>query len=204
MCLRHALVVRNAPSRWIDSSFFQSAKEKSTTGFTIWMPALETSRSMRPYLAIDVGDAFLDRGLVDHVHGDGEGVAALGLDLGGGRVGGVEIEVGDHRRAALGGVAQRDFLADAAGGAGDDADLLVEASHGESFPIRRPLFAGLMLEVESEHAVGALRPLQHLGIGERARHVAVARRSSAPPSCGGRIRSPSTRPRRRARDRSSG
>ena len=52
MCFRQALVVRKAPSRWIDSSFFQSANGKSTIGLTIWMPALLTRMSMRPYFAI--------------------------------------------------------------------------------------------------------------------------------------------------------
>ena len=52
MCFRQALVVRKAPSRWMASSFFQSAKGKSTSGFTIWMPALLTRMSMRPYLVM--------------------------------------------------------------------------------------------------------------------------------------------------------
>src|ERR1700720_4977965 len=52
MCLRQALVVRKAPSRWIASNRFQSANGKSTTGLTIWIPALLTSTSMRPYFAI--------------------------------------------------------------------------------------------------------------------------------------------------------
>src|SRR5580704_1593605 len=52
MGLRQALVVRNAPSKWIASIFFQSAKGKSTIGLTIWMPALLTSTSMRPYFAM--------------------------------------------------------------------------------------------------------------------------------------------------------
>src|SRR5262245_35233924 len=38
------------------------------------------------------------------------------------------------------------------------------------------LVAGLSLEVEGEDAVGALGPLQHLGMVERAAHVAVAAR----------------------------
>src|ERR1700730_2737473 len=52
MCLRQALVVRNAPSRWIASSRFQSANGNSTTGLTIWIPALLTSTSIRPYFAM--------------------------------------------------------------------------------------------------------------------------------------------------------
>src|SRR5690349_9938640 len=52
MCLRQALVVRKAPSRWIASRRFQSANGKSTTGLTIWIPALLTNTSIRPYFAI--------------------------------------------------------------------------------------------------------------------------------------------------------
>src|SRR5262245_33757443 len=52
ICLRHALVVKKAPSRWIARRRFQSANGNSTTGVTIWMPALLTSTSMRPYFAI--------------------------------------------------------------------------------------------------------------------------------------------------------
>ncbi len=73
-----------------------------------------------------VGDALLDLGLVGHVHGDGEGIASLGLDLGCGLAGGIEVEVGDHRDAAFGCEAEGDFLADAAGGAGDDGNSSCE------------------------------------------------------------------------------
>src|ERR1700730_91461 len=52
MCFRQALVIRKAPSRWIASSRFQSANGKSTIGLTIWIPALLTSTSIRPYFAI--------------------------------------------------------------------------------------------------------------------------------------------------------
>src|ERR1700736_3431845 len=52
MCFRQDLVMRKAPSRWIASSRFQSANGKSTIGLTIWMPALLTSTSIRPYFAI--------------------------------------------------------------------------------------------------------------------------------------------------------
>src|SRR5476649_401556 len=48
ICLTQARVVRNAPSRWIASIFFHSAKENSSIGWTIWMPALLTRMSMLP------------------------------------------------------------------------------------------------------------------------------------------------------------
>ena len=51
MCLRQAFVVRKAPSRWMARSFFQSAKGKSTSGLTIWMPAFDTRMSILPYFA---------------------------------------------------------------------------------------------------------------------------------------------------------
>src|SRR5215471_12206135 len=52
MWLRQAFVVRNAPSRCTANSRFQSENGKSTIGLTIWMPALLTSTSIRPYFAI--------------------------------------------------------------------------------------------------------------------------------------------------------
>src|ERR1700720_603789 len=59
MCFRQALVIRNAPSRWIGNSRFQSANGKSTIGLTIWIPALLTSTSIRPYFAIVSATPFL-------------------------------------------------------------------------------------------------------------------------------------------------
>src|SRR5690606_3125947 len=51
MSRRHSRVVRNAPSRWMASIFFQSARLKSVSLLTIWMPALDTSTSTRPWRA---------------------------------------------------------------------------------------------------------------------------------------------------------
>jgi hypothetical protein len=82
------------------------------------MPALLTRMSTLPYL-----------GLVGAVHGDGEGVAALALDLPGRRVGRVEVQVGDHRDGAFGRQPDRDLLADAAGRAGDDGHSSFEIGH---------------------------------------------------------------------------
>src|SRR5689334_1529210 len=45
MCGSTARVVRKAPSRWMASIFFQSANGNSSSGCTIWMPALLTSTS---------------------------------------------------------------------------------------------------------------------------------------------------------------
>src|SRR5262249_53686809 len=49
---KQGLVVKKSPSRWIARRRFQSANGNSTTGLTIWIPALLTSTSMRPYFAI--------------------------------------------------------------------------------------------------------------------------------------------------------
>src|SRR5688500_12598222 len=48
MSLRQARVVRNAPSRWIASIFFHSARLNSSTALTIWMPAFDTRMSTLP------------------------------------------------------------------------------------------------------------------------------------------------------------
>jgi hypothetical protein len=46
-------------------------------------------------------------------------------------IGGVEIEIGDDRRAALRRKAQCDFFADAACRAGNDRDLSIETGHAK-------------------------------------------------------------------------
>ena len=76
-----------------------------------------------------VGDTLLDRRLVGDIHADGKGIRAFRLDLPRSGVGSVEIEIGDDRRAALGGKAQRDLLADAAGRTGDDGHLSSKTGH---------------------------------------------------------------------------
>src|SRR5262245_13728763 len=48
MCGSTARVVRNAPSRWIARSFFQSANGNCSSGLTIWTPALLTRMSIFP------------------------------------------------------------------------------------------------------------------------------------------------------------
>src|SRR3546814_1726344 len=54
-------------------------------------------------------------------------------DFPGGDLRGVDLQVGDHHLAAVRSVDLGDALADAAGRAGDQADLVVESVHGE-FP----------------------------------------------------------------------
>ena len=55
---------------------------------------------------------------------------ALGLDLGGRCVCGVEIEVGDDGNAAFGGEAKRDLLADTACSTGDNRHSSIKSRHG--------------------------------------------------------------------------
>src|SRR5713101_4651154 len=52
ICRSAARVVRKAPSRWMASSCFHLAKGKSSSGATIWMPALLTRMSRRPKVLI--------------------------------------------------------------------------------------------------------------------------------------------------------
>jgi hypothetical protein len=82
-----------------------------------------------------VGDALLHRSLVGHVHSDREGIAAVAPDLLGRGAGGIEIEIGNHGDAALGREMQRNVLADATGGTGDDRNLSVESGHGRLLPL---------------------------------------------------------------------
>ena len=90
------------------------------------MPALLTRMSTPPKAADDRGDAGVDRLLVGHVHRHADRLAARGLDLGGGRVGRVLVQVGDRDLGAFAREDDRDLLADAAGGAGDDGEFVLE------------------------------------------------------------------------------
>ena len=97
------------------------------------MPAFDTSTSTRPH-ALDHGATpALTCVLVGHVHGDADGLAGpLAVSFRRGLLGGVEPEVGNRHLRAFGDVAFGDALADAAGGAGDDADLVLQV-HFASF-----------------------------------------------------------------------
>jgi len=67
-----------------------------------------------------------DRGLVGDVHRNADGALAGRIDLARGGFGGREIEIGDRDFRALAGVDDRDHLADAACGAGDQGHLVFE------------------------------------------------------------------------------
>ena len=68
---------------------------------------------------------------VGDVHGDADGALAAGIDLARGGIGRLLIEVGDRDFRTLAGENDGDLLADAAGRAGDDGDLVLE-THGVS------------------------------------------------------------------------
>src|SRR5215813_2130047 len=129
-----ARVVRNAPSRWMLKSFFQSANLNSSSGATIWMPALLTSTSIFPNCST-VRDAGLDLLFVRHVHDDAERLARV-AEFRRGRVGGLLIQIGDHDLCALAREGLGDPLADATGGAGHDGNFVLEA-HVTKLPRRQ-------------------------------------------------------------------
>ena len=132
MCLTHAFVVRNAPSRWMAMIFFQSAKGKSSIGCTIWMPALETRMSTVPNVATVFSTPGVDLVLVAHVHGDRDRVL-LAAELLRRGLRCVEVEVGDDDAPAGGDVALGDAVADAACGTRDEGDFAVEFHDARSF-----------------------------------------------------------------------
>src|SRR5262249_22033391 len=76
-----------------------------------------------------ISDSFLDLRLIGHVHRHREGVSLARLDFRGSGFRCLEIEVCDHRDAALGREADCDLLADATGGTGDDCHSSIEACH---------------------------------------------------------------------------
>jgi hypothetical protein len=75
------------------------------------------------------GHAGIDLRFVGDVHHHGHGGAASGVDFGRCGQAGVEREVGDADLGAFAGKLQRDFFANAAGGAGDQGDFVFEL-HG--------------------------------------------------------------------------
>ena len=93
------------------------------------MPALATRMSILPYFAATSSTPAWTCVLVGDVHRDREGLATRGLDLLGGRRGGVAVEIGDYGDGALGREAAGDLPADAAGTAGYDRDPSIEAGH---------------------------------------------------------------------------
>ena len=109
----------------------QSASSLSTNGPTLSQPALLTRTSMRPNFSVTCGDHVGHRFLAGDVDPQADGAAAEFLR---GGHGGLFVDVGDHDGGALRGQFFRDAAADAAAGAGDDGDLVVQLAHeGDSF-----------------------------------------------------------------------
>ena len=126
ICRSAARVVRKAPSRWIASIFFHLAKSNWSTGSTIWMPALLTSTSTPPKASATLAKPASTWASSVTSMATPDGLAAGRHQFGRGRVGALLIEVGDHHLRALAGVDDGDLLADAAGGAGDDGNLVLQ------------------------------------------------------------------------------
>ena len=103
MCVRQARVVRNAPSRWIASIFFQSANGKSSIGCDDLDAGIADQ---------DVDAAVLLDASATPASTCASSVTSMATpkaspsaraDLGGRRLGRVQVEVGDHHLGALGG-----------------------------------------------------------------------------------------------------
>ena len=82
----------------------------------------------------DAVDALVDGVFVGDVHGHAHGLAAGLFDLAGDGVGAGLVQVGDGDGRAGARQGQRDFLANAAGGAGDDGDFSVQIAHAGEPP----------------------------------------------------------------------
>jgi hypothetical protein len=93
------------------------------------MPALLIRMSMPPKAA-HLFDRGVDLVFVGHVHRHADGLRARGLEFGGGGVGRFLVQVGNDDLGAFLCEEDGDFLADAAGRAGDVGDLVLEL-HGE-------------------------------------------------------------------------
>ncbi len=134
MCGRHALVVRNAPSRWIASIFFHSANGNASIGWTIWMPALLTRMSTPPHAfttaatAVFTSASSLTSIAIAIALAPISAATSLAAD---------EVQVGDGDLRAFARIDEGDVLAEAARGAGDDCDLVLQlAAHTTLAPGR--------------------------------------------------------------------
>jgi hypothetical protein len=101
------------------------ANSKSTIGSTIFADQDVEAAEGRDRLR----RAGLDLIFVADVHRDAERSLPRRIDLARGRLGCVQVEIGDRDFCAFAREEERDLLADAARGAGDDCDLILQA-HG--------------------------------------------------------------------------
>ena len=90
------------------------------------MPALLTRMSTPPNAATVAATPGIDGLFVADVHRDADGLAASFPNLRGCCIGGLLVQVGDSDFRAFAREGERDLLADAAGGAGDDGGLALE------------------------------------------------------------------------------
>ena len=124
-----ALVVRKAPSRWMASIFFHSANGNSSSGWTIWMPALLTRMSTPPQAATTSATPAFDlrprRSRPSPPPSPLPPADRLRRRRPARRA---DVHVGDGDLGAFPAPVERgDFLADAAGGAGDDGAIGLRA-----------------------------------------------------------------------------
>jgi hypothetical protein len=80
-----------------------------------------------------VVDSAVDLRLVGDVHRHTDRACARAVELPRGRLSAVQVDIGDGDLGAVVMELSGDFLADAAGGAGDDGDLVLQA-HAKSLP----------------------------------------------------------------------
>ena len=182
MCLTQALVVRNAPSRWMAMIFFQSANGKSSIGCTIWMPAFDTRMSTRPNAAtVFATPALTWSSLVTSMATADRRLVVAQLARGLRRT--VDVEVGDDDPATGLQVALGDGMADAAGGAGDEGHFSVEPHEHAPFSVLEIVVDDL---AEPERQVGddvrSRDDLAHRQVGDRRERMRpeVERRRAGP------------------------
>jgi hypothetical protein len=123
ICFMQARVVRNAPSRWIASIFFQSEKLNSSMGCTIWMPALLIKISMLPKALIAALRGGFDLHLIGDIYRYADCFATIFSISAADDVSSLLIQIGDYYLCALTCKFERDLLADTAGRTGDECNL---------------------------------------------------------------------------------
>ena len=124
ICRRAARVVRKAPSRWMESSFFHFANSNSTSGATIWTPALLIRMSRRPKVSITRAMPASTCSSLLTSMATPSARCSSGWISRGRFLRRLLIEIRDHHLCPLAGEGERNLLADAARGAGDQGNLV--------------------------------------------------------------------------------
>ena len=117
------------------------------------------------------GDPSFDLAFTAHVHRDAQRPSVGRGQLGGCRFGRGRIEIGDHDLRALAGESAGDLLADAARGAGDDGDFVLQAH--DALLRSGEIIVNHFAEAEREvgHDVGRGYNLEHRQLGEGRQRV---------------------------------